>query len=289
VDEDVASELITAVVVRPANEHDAVAAAPLVTAQAAAVGLRPAALLGAGAFGTGDARAELRALGVEVVAKLPPLCNGDRFSKEAFSSDLAANGGTGSVTCPAGQSTSTHTWRRDERGRRIRLFQFLAAVCAACPLRPRCLGTRTLARVPAWRAIGRTITLHFHEAVLHAARAAQRTPEQRRALRERVRPRAKVERKFAELLRRHGLRQARYLGLAKTDVQAVLTATMVDIKRITALTARNADLRARFLQAIGVCGPFFSLLPRRTTRALRWRWGGMAHSAPFATSFLSRL
>ena len=36
--------------------------------------------------------------------------------------------------------------------------------------------------------------------------------EQRRALRERLRPRAKVERKIAEMLRRHDLRQGRYRG-----------------------------------------------------------------------------
>ena len=252
------------------------AAATLVAAQEVAVGLRPADLLGDGALGTGDARAELGALGVEVVAKLPPLRNGDRFSKEAFTIDLAANGGAGSVTCPAGQTTSTHTWRRDERGRRIRLFQFSAAVCAACPLRPQCLGTRTAAAgAPAWRATGRTITLHFHEGVLQAARAAQRTPEQRRALRERLRPRAKVERKFAQLMRRHGLRQARYLGRAKTEVQAVLTATMVDIKRITGLAARDAALRARFLAAIAALRCLVLLLVHSITRTRGGRRGGL--------------
>jgi hypothetical protein len=176
-EEHVDSELITAVRVRPATEHDAVAAATLVAGQEAAVGLHPAALLGDGAFGTGDARAELDALGVEVVAKLPPLRNGDRRSKEAFTVELAANGGTGSVTCPAGQTTSTHTWRRDERGRRIRLCQFPALVGAACPLRAQCLGTPTATtRLPAWRAVGRTITRHCHAAVLHSAPRSTAVP-----------------------------------------------------------------------------------------------------------------
>ncbi len=89
--------------------------------------------------------------------------------------------------------------------------------------------------------------LHFHEAVLQQARAAQRTPEQRRALRERLRPRAKVERKIAEVLRRHGLRRGRYIGLAKTDLQAVLTAAMVNTKRLLALAAASPD-RARALR-----------------------------------------
>jgi Transposase DDE domain len=262
-DEDVASELITAVAVRPANEHDAVAAAELVAGQEAAVGLRPAALLGDGAYGTGDARAALAALGVEVVAKLPPLQNGGRFSKEAFTIDLAANDGAGAVTCPAGQTTTTCTWRRDERDRRIRLFHFPAPVCAACPLRAQCLRPQPVpgAGAPPPRAVGRTITLHFHEALLQQARAAQRTPAQRRALRDRLRPRAKVERKFAELMRRHGLRQARSIGMRKTDLQAVLTVTVVNVKRILALAATAEGLSTALPRALtALATPFRSLV-----------------------------
>jgi hypothetical protein len=219
----------------------------------------------------------LGALGVAVVAKLPPLRNAARCSKQAFTSDLAASSGAGSVTCPAGQTTSTHTWRRAERARRRRLFQVPAAVCAACPLRAQCLGTRTAcAGMPAGRATRRTITLHFHEGVLQAARAAHRTPEQRRALRARLRPRAKVERKFAELLRRHGLRQARSLGRAKTEAPAVLTATMVDVKRITTLAAGDTGLRARFLEAITALRFLVLLLLRSSTGAHGERRGGLA-------------
>ncbi|MDQ2743474.1 MAG: transposase [Chloroflexota bacterium] len=71
--------------------------------------------------------------------------------------------------------------------------------------------------------------------MLHEARAAQQTPEQRRALRDRLRPRAKVERKIAEVLRRHGLRRGRYRGWRKTELQAIMTATMVNTKRFTRL------------------------------------------------------
>lgn len=278
-DQALESELITAVAVRSANEHDAVAAAVLIAGQDAAVGLRPGALLGDGAFGTGDARAELAALDVEVVARLPPLRNGGRFSKEAFTIDLAANAGAGSVTCPAGQTTGDHSWRRDERGRPIRIFHFPAGVCAACPLRAQCLGTRLpVATVRPRRSSGRTITLHFHEAVLQEARAAQRTPEQRHALRDRLRPRAKVERKFAELMRRHGLRQARYIGTAKTELQAVLTATMVNIKRISTLVATDQGLQARLQQAV-VALPIVSLfLLRSISRPRRSQYYTRPHT-----------
>jgi hypothetical protein len=91
------------------------------------------------------------------------------------------------------------------------------------------------------RPPGRQVHLQYHEEVLQEARAAQRTPEQKRALRERLRPRAKVERKIAEVLRLHGLRQGRYFSLEKTDQQAVITATMVNAKRLFALAAEDPE------------------------------------------------
>ena len=86
--------------------------------------------------------------------------------------------------------------------------------------------------------------------MLQAARAAQRTLAQQRALRERLRPRAKIERKIAETFRRHGLRRGRYLGLEKTDLQAVLTATTVNTKRLAVLIATDPDRDRRLLHAL---------------------------------------
>lgn len=57
-----------------------------------------------------------------------------------------------------------------------------------------------------------------------------------------MRPRAKVERKISEVMRLHGLRQGRYFGLEKTDLQAVMTATMVNCKRLFTLSEEEAAL-----------------------------------------------
>ena len=240
--EEPTSELLTAVEVRPANEHDAVPVVAFVARQEPTVGLRPGALLCDGAFGTADVRAALRERGVEVVAKLRPLTDRTHLGKDEFSIDLRANEGQGSVSCPAGVTTTDRRMARDGQHRPVPLFRFPRDVCLACSLRERCLGG------PAGRAAhpvrpppGRQVQLHFHEEVLQEARAAQRTREQRRALRDRLRPRAKIERKIAEVLRRHGLRQGRYLGLAKTSLQAVFTATLVNVKRLLTLAAAEPD------------------------------------------------
>jgi hypothetical protein len=92
--------------------------------------------------------------------------------------------------------------------------------------------------------------LHYHEEVIQQARAAQKTPEQKRALRERLRPRAKVERKISEVLKLHGLRQGRYFGQEKTDQQAVMTATMVNAKRLFTLSAGNEELADGLREAL---------------------------------------
>lgn len=51
-----------------------------------------------------------------------------------------------------------------------------------------------------------------------------------------------MERKISETLRLHGLRRGRYFGLEKTDLQAVMTATMVNSKRLFTLGADDAQL-----------------------------------------------
>ena len=249
--EELTSELLTVVATRPANEDDAVPVVEMVDQQEERVGLRPGELLSDGAYGTADVRAALGQRGIEVVARLRPLTDPKHFSKDEFTIDLAAQGGRGSVTCPVGVTTSEYRMARDTHHRPVRLYRFPRAVCAACALRERCLGGPS-GRVahPVRRPPGRQVQLHFHEAVLQQARAAQRTPEQKRALRERLRPRAKVERKLAELLRRHGLRQGRYLGRLKTDLQAVLTGTMVNLKRLLTLAAGDRQTAQALRQAL---------------------------------------
>lgn len=241
--EEPESELITQVEVRPANEYDAEAALGLIERQQETVGLLPKELLCDGAYGSADVRAELKELGVEVVAKLRPLTDSKHLRKDEFEIDLEANDGKGSVTCPAGVATTDFRMARDGWYRPVKLFRFPREVCTACELRERCVGGPAgRAERPVRIPPGRQVQLHYHEEVIQEARAAQKTPEQRRALRERLRPRAKVERKISEVLKLHGLRQGRYFGQEKTELQAQMTAAMVNAKRLFTLSADDEEL-----------------------------------------------
>jgi transposase len=251
VSEEPGSELITHVEVRPANEYDGEPVVGFMARQEAQVGLRPDTLLCDGAYGTADARAALGERGIEVVAKLRPITDTKHLGKDQFTIDLAANDGQGSVTCPAGRTTTDFRMARDNKDRAVRLFRFPAETCATCSLRDRCLGgPGGRAEHPVRKPPGRQVQLHVHEDVLQAARAAQKTPEQRQALRNRLRPRAKIERKISELCQRHGLRHGRYRGQQKTDLQAVLTATMVNTKRLLRLASTEAERGERIRTAL---------------------------------------
>lgn len=162
--EEPQSELITQVKVRPANEYDADAAPDLVGGQRESVGLRPKELLCDGAYGSADVRARLAGMGVEVVARMRPLTDSKHFRKDEFEIDLLANGGEGSVTCPAGITTTDYRMARDGWYRPVKLFRFPRETCDECELRGRCLGGpagRT--KHPVRQPPGRQVQLHYHE------------------------------------------------------------------------------------------------------------------------------
>jgi hypothetical protein len=52
------------------------------------------------------------------------------------------------------------------------------------------------------------------------------------------------------MVRAHGLRQGRYFGEEKTDLQAVFTATMVNAERLFTLSAEDAELTDGLREAL---------------------------------------
>ena len=186
-----------------------------------------------------------------MLAKLRPLTDSKHLRKDEFLIDLLANDAEGSVTCPAGVTTTDFRMSRDGCYRPVKLFRFPREVCERCELKERCLGGPSgRAKRPVRQPPGRQVQLHYHEEVLQRARAQQRTCEQKKALRERLRSRAKVERKISEVLRLHGLRQGRYFGQEKTELQAQMTASMVNAKRLFTLTEGDEELADGLREAL---------------------------------------
>jgi len=124
------------------------------------------------------------------------------------------------VRCPGGETTSTRV--RAKRGYGWQ-FHFLASQCHSCPLRVQCL--RPITRG------GRTVIKHDYEAQYRAAQQRAQTAAYRAVRREHPR----IERKLAEMMHWHAGRRVRYRGRLRVKIQYLLTAAVINCKRIVKL------------------------------------------------------
>lgn len=210
------SELVLGIEATPANAPDGPELAPLV-AEARAAGVPVTEVLGDTAYGDGDTREAVEAQGAKVVAKTQPPAATGKFGKTDFLVDPELL----EATCPAGQTTTAVGWSTDHKTRRVPVLLFSADHCGPCPIRADCTDAHS-----------RRITLNFHEARLQPARAEQLRPRTKRKLRRR----ALIERKLAEL-KRHGIAKARFRGERKVLLQLRLTAALVNMKRLFTVEA----------------------------------------------------
>lgn len=125
--------------------------------------------------------------------------------------------------CPQGHA-SVH-WRpgRDVSGDPVIRIRFDGATCRACPTRSACTSAQTAPRQL-------TVRTQAHHEAIQAARQRQETPE----FKAQYALRAGVESSLSQGLRRFDLRRSRYLGLARTHLQQLLTATAMNVVRVIA-------------------------------------------------------
>jgi len=133
--------------------------------------------------------------------------------KSAFDIDLEAH----TATCPQGHTVTGQPAGKHD-GQQMWLFTFPRATCEACPLFERCVRSKKT---------GRTVRTRAYEAYLQAARLRQQTTEF--ALLYRLR--SAVERKIAELAQR-GLRETRYVGEPKRQLQRLWTGAAINLRRL---------------------------------------------------------
>ena len=229
------SEIITAHAVTPGNSGDAEAAegllADLLPGDHGSGGSEPAgpepaagtggdqdqpAAYGDAAYGSGELIGRLEEAGIcnGIKCQPPPGVNG-HFPKDCFGIDLDAR----TVTCPAGVTVPIRVSGRKHPAQTARF----AGACRACPLAAQCTASKA----------GRTITIGPHEAVLAAARHAQKNPAWKADYRA---TRPKVERKIGHLMRRrHGGRRARVRGQARVAADFALLAAAVNLARFAVL------------------------------------------------------
>jgi len=229
--EEPTSELLVAVEPVPANVGDGRDLLPVIDRVEAQAGVTVERAIADGAYGSGDNRAHCAEREIDLVAPLAIPADA-AVAKTAFAIDWSAK----RVTCPQGQTTTTYTQTKDRLGRPVKTFTFDRVRCESCPLFARCVHSK---------GQGRSITLHYHEDLLQAARRRQRTEE----FREIYKLRAAVERKIAELTE-HGSKQARYLGTVKSFLQAQWTGAVVNLKRLFKLFQGDMNSMRKVLQSM---------------------------------------
>jgi len=209
------ANFITTVVTQPATGSDD-AGLPLVEQEQTKLGLeQPSEWYLDGAYISAERLAQAQVEGRELIGPAQPAPKKDgRFSVEDFDISVEER----RAVCPAGQ-TSTQCSRLEEGATDKVTYRFeFTTHCHNCPLREQCVGKDQRHR---------TITVGQYHTHLQARRQEQRTE----AFKVKTQRRNAIEGTQSELVRAHGLRRARYLGLTKARLQSYLAATACNLKR----------------------------------------------------------
>ena len=213
----------------PANVHEAVRIEPI-HAVLAGKGLAPSEHLVDAAYVSAEHLIGARDRhDIDLVGPARPQTGWQNRTEGAFgTTDFTVDWERRLVRCPEGHdSRSWHEYQNEATGRHIRI-RFDLADCDVCPSKSRC--TRGQGQ-------GRQLTLHAREQ--HEALAAARARGETKQGRHLYAQRQGVEGTISQGVRRFGLRQARYRGLAKTGLQNMATAAALNLDRLTAWLAKR--------------------------------------------------
>lgn len=208
---DPESGLVLAVETVSGNANEAVEVGRLVGGEAGGLP-EGAAVIGDGLYGNATSAGQVQAQqGVPVFAGMAIERVSDRFEYDAAADQ---------VVCPEGRRSIGSI--EQENGR---VYYFSMVDCRVCPIKAQCL-------TPSERAgeqRRRVYISHFRKPKVIAGEAGKQW--RRRMYAERY----KIEGKHGEQKGRHGLGRARYWGRAKVHLQAVVTATVTNLKRLAKL------------------------------------------------------
>jgi transposase len=214
--------LITHVETTQASIQDADMAAPIQGALAEKELLPGEHLLDAGYVDAEFLVTSQTEQGVTVVGPVRPdiswqAQDDQAYDLSAFTIDWKAQ----QVTCPGGKTSSSWCPHDDQWNNPVIAVKFSRTDCRTCPLRSRCTKAKTEPR-------HLTLRPQAEHDALQTARAHQKTPEWQA----RYAKRAGIEGTLSQGIRTFELRETRYIGLAKTHLQHLLTAAAINIVRL---------------------------------------------------------
>lgn len=222
------NEFITAIDVTPGNVPDDVMLPGLVE-DLNERGMKPKKMRGDGKYGTVENRKTLKEKGTWLSA---PEING-RNPRGGFAmGDFEYESEKQRLKCPAGKTAAKSYFVK--RTKRMR-FIFSRGDCSTCELKDNCT-----------RSDRRTVTVPVEDLELLEEVKEYNASEE---YQEDKKKRARIEPKQGEMKNRHGLKRARYRGLLKIKVQAIMTAIVVNLKRFVKLLNLGENSECRGLSS----------------------------------------
>ena len=162
--------------------------------------------------------------GVELVGPIRPNVSWQAKTPGAFTlPQFTVNWAHHQVTCPQEKVSSSWTPYQDPWGNHVIRVKFAYQDCIRCPARSRCTKSKTAARCL-------TLRQQAEQEAIEQGRQRQQRPEWK----QRYKKRAGIEGTISQGVRVVGLRRARYIGLAKTHLQHLVTAAALNARRIAA-------------------------------------------------------
>ena len=219
---DADSELITSLSTPAANQDEAANAIKLIDQEEKVQGNDIQALSMDGIGFRGDV---LRALqdpqGPTLAVYVPPRTFTNEASGYFMAQDFHLKEDGQVLVCPNEEESRVRSRNRHNTGW---LFSFKRSVCQKCPLLEKC--------IPALPdKHGRHVSLNDYETEYQSARDVAKTEAYRLARLDHP----KVERKLAEMIRYHAGRRTRFRGMARVAIQYLMTAMVVNVKRMVRL------------------------------------------------------
>ena len=206
---------IVGIVTHPAHESDECGAVKMEQEQEQMGWEKPPVQYVDGAYVSAQKLAQAQAEGRELIGPAQPAPQKDgRFTTEDFQVNVEQR----TAICPAAK-TNTQCSRLEEQATGKVSYRFeWGTHCHDCPLRGQCLGKDQRHR---------TLVVGQHHTFLQARRQEQQTE----GFKQRMRHRNAIEGTQSELVRGHGLRRARYRGLAKVKLQNYFIGAACNVKR----------------------------------------------------------
>jgi len=126
------------------------------------------------------------------------------------------------ISCKKGMTTSTFY---DNTRAKCYVYRFKKSDCQMCPVKSQCTTGKY-----------RTITISYYQSLFDEAAEFNKKD----AYKDYMKKRARIEPKYSEMKHPHGLERARYRGLGRVTIQALLTAIVVNLKNLIRLLTEAA-------------------------------------------------